>query len=133
MLSLAACGGGSGSSPQPPAGNSQAQVFITGEDAPVPSVVSFYITLNSITLNNSAGTVTVLSTPETVDFGRLVGLRSLLGFKTVAPGTYTSATFNLSSPVIYFVNMATNPPTMGSMAGTLSTSTVTVAFPTEVL
>jgi len=124
-----ACGGGSGSSPTGPQGNAQGQVFVTGEDAPLPSVVSFYITINSIALNNSAGSVTVLSTPTTVDFGRLMGLRSLLGFNKVAPGTYTSATFTLANPVIYFVNMTTQPPSMGSINGTLTNATTTVAFP----
>jgi len=128
-LSLVSCAGTSSSSTTPP-GNSQAQVFIAGEDAPVPSVVSFYITLNTITLNNSTGSVTVLSKAETVDFGRLVGLRSMLGFNTVTPGTYTSATFSLASPVIYYVNMSTTPPSIGSINGTLTNSTVTVAFPT---
>jgi len=128
-LSLVSCAGTSSSSTTPP-GDSQAQVFIAGEDAPVPSVVSFYITLNSITLNNSTGSVTVLSNPETVDFGRLVGLRSMLGFNKVTPGTYTSATFKLASPVIYYVNMASTPPSLGSINGTLTNSTVTVAFPT---
>jgi len=128
-LILASCAGTSSSSSTPPS-TPQAQIFVTGEDAPLPSVVSFYITLNSITLNNSTGSVTVLSTPETVDFGRLVGLRSLLGFNAVTPGTYTSATFNLASPVIYYVDMTTTPPSISSLNGTLTTSTVTVAFPT---
>jgi uncharacterized protein DUF4382 len=128
-LTFTACGGGSSTTPADPA-NAQGQVFVTGEDAPVSSVVSFYITINSITLNNSSNTVTVLSQPTTVDFGRLIGLRSLLGFNTVAPGTYTSATFTLANPVIYDVDMTTNPPSIGSINGTLTNSTVTVAFPT---
>jgi hypothetical protein len=128
-LTFTACGGGSSTTPSDPA-NAQGQVFVTGEDAPVSSVVSFYITINSITLNNSSNTVTVLSQPTTVDFGRLIGLRSLLGFNTVAPGTYTSATFTLANPVIYDVDMTTNPPSIGSINGTLTNSTVTVAFPT---
>jgi len=129
-LSLVDCGAGGGSSSNNNNGaNSQAQVFVTGEDAPLPSVVSFYITINSITLNNSSSNVQVLSKPTTVDFGRLMGLRSLLGFNTVPSGTYTSATFSLSSPVIYYVNMTTNPPSVASINGTLTQSTVTVAFP----
>ena len=127
-MTLASCAGTSSSTTPP--GNSQAQIFVTGEDAPLPSVVSFYITLNSITLNNSSKSVTLLSTPETVDFGRLVGLRSLLGFNSVTPGTYTSATFNLASPVIYFVDMTTTPPSIGTLKGTLTNPAVTVAFPT---
>jgi len=118
-------GGGGGSQSQP--------VFITGEDTPLPTVVDFNITLNSITLNNSSGNVTVLSTPTTVDFGRLIGLRSLLGFNKVTPGTYTSATFTMSSPVIEYVNLGTNPPSLGTMNGTLTSSTLTVAFPTAMV
>jgi Domain of unknown function (DUF4382) len=128
-LIFTACGGGS-SSNNNNSGNSQAQVFVTGEDAPLPSVISFYITINSITLNNSTSTQAVLSTPTTVDFGRLMGLRSMLGFNQVAPGTYTSATFSLAKPVIYTVNMSTTPPSVTAMNGTLTNSTVTVAFPT---
>jgi hypothetical protein len=128
-LTFTACGGGSSSSSGGGTQDAQAQIFVTGEDAPVSSVVSFYITINSITLNNSSSTVTVLSQPTTVDFGRLIGLRSLLGFNTVAPGTYTSATFTLASPVIYDVDMTTSPPSLGSINGTLTNSTVTVAFP----
>ena len=129
-LTFTACGGGSSSSNNGGSGNSQAQVFVTGEDAPLPSVVSFYITINSITVNNSSTTQTLLSTPTTVDFGRLMGLRSLLGFNQVAPGTYTSATFSLANPVIYSVDMTTTPPSVSKINGTLTTSTVTVAFPT---
>src|SRR5580704_7848641 len=128
-LTFTACGGGSSSSSGGGTQDAQAQIFVTGEDAPVSSVVSFYVTINSITLNNSSSTVTVLSQPATVDFGRLIGLRSLLGFNTVAPGTYTSATFTLASPVIYDVDMTTSPPSLGSINGTLTNSTVTVAFP----
>ncbi len=137
-LTLTACGGGSGSSSSSSSNSgssasSQGQVFVTGEDAPLPSVVSFYVTINSITLNNSSTSVNVLSTPTTVDFGRLIGLRSLLGFNSVPAGTYTSATFSFSSPVIYYVNMSGTPPSVGSMNGTLTNSTVTVAFPNSVL
>jgi hypothetical protein len=53
----------------------------------------------------------------------------MLGFNTVAAGTYTSATFTLSNPVIYYVDMTTTPPSLGSLNGTLTNSTVTVAFP----
>ncbi len=127
-LTFAGCGGGPASSAGP-SGSQSAAVFVTGEDAPLPSVASFYITINSITLNNSSTNATVLSQPTTVDFGRLMGLRSMLGFNTVAPGTYTSATFTLANPIIYYVDLTTTPPSLGKLNGTLSSSTVTVAFP----
>jgi hypothetical protein len=131
LVTAIACGGGpAGSGGQKTTSSNPTAVFITGEDAPLPSsVVSFFVTINSITLNNSSGSVTVLSTPTTVDFGRLIGLRSLLGFQTISPGTYTSATFNLANPVINYINLSTNPPSLGTIQGTLTLSTVTVNFP----
>jgi Domain of unknown function (DUF4382)/Domain of unknown function (DUF5666) len=114
-------------------GSSSSAVFITGEDAPVSSVVAFNITIDKITLNNSKSTVTALSNPIAVDFGRLVGLRSLLGFNTVPAGTYTSATFTFEAsspaPSINYVNLTTTPPSLGTATGVLSSTTVTVPFP----
>jgi len=131
-LSFSGCNGVSNSS-STQTQKSQGQVFATGEDAPVSSVVAFNITINSITLNNGSTTAQVLSTPTAVDFGRLVGLRSLLGFKTVAPGTYTSATITFAAsnpaPSINYIDLTTNPPSIGTATGTLSSPTVTVSFP----
>jgi hypothetical protein len=130
-LSFAGCNGVSNSSSNQNS-TPQGQVFATGEDAPVSSVVAFNITINSVTLNNSTTTAQVLSTPTSVDFGQLVGLRSLLGFNTVAAGTYTSATFTFATnpaPSISYVNITANPPSIGTATGTLSSSTVTVSFP----
>ena len=131
LFLMLACGGGATSGGQ---GNNQpGAVFVTGEDAPVSSVVAFNITINSITLNNSSTSVSALSTPTAVDFGRLVGLRSLLGFNTVPAGTYNSATFTFETaspaPVIDYVDLSTNPPSVGTLMGTLSQGTVTVPFP----
>lgn len=68
MLALAGCGGASQSSNF----SGQPAVFVTGEDAPVSSVVAFNITIDKITLNTGSGagasSVTVLSTPTAVDF-----------------------------------------------------------------
>jgi hypothetical protein len=124
LASLVACGGGAAGTPNAQPG----AVFVTGEDAPLPSVLAFNVTLNNITLNNSSGSVTVLSTPQTVDFARLLGLRTLVGFNSVAAGTYTSATVQLANPQIVYLDLTTNPPSAATMSGTLTSSTVTVAF-----
>lgn len=109
-------------------------VFVTGEDAPSSSVVGFNVTIDGITLNNSSTSVAVLSTPEAVDFARLMGLRTLLGFNTVAPGTYTSVTFTFENtnpaPVISYVDLSTTPPSVQMMNGSFSQATVTIPFPT---
>src|SRR5579871_4058901 len=87
-MAAAGCGGGSSSSSSTgTSGSTQtSSVFVTGEDAAVSSVVSFNTTINSITLSDGTHTVTALSAPVTVDFARLIGLRTLLAFNTIAPG-----------------------------------------------
>jgi hypothetical protein len=124
------------SSPTSPSSQT-AGVFVTGEDAPLASVVGFDVTINSITLNGSSNgsSATVLSTPTTVDFARLLGLRSPLGFNSVPAGTYVSATFSLSNPVISYVQMQPSP-VLTTMNATFSPTTnsstqtsVTVTFP----
>jgi hypothetical protein len=131
----ASCGTGSNSGTSP--SSQPASVFVTGEDAPLPSVVGFDVTINSIILTGSKGSPLVLSTPTTVDFARLLGLRSPLAFNSVPPDTYTSATFSLSNPAITWVDMSTTPPSIGApisayfspTTGTTSQTTVTVNFP----
>ncbi len=98
-LVLTGCGS-TASSSTPPAQSQHGNVFVTGEDAPLPSVVGFDVTINSITLNGQSNTPQVVSTPTTVDFARLVGLRSPLAFNAVPAHTYSSATFVLAGAVI---------------------------------
>jgi hypothetical protein len=134
-LILIACGGGAGSntsatstgSNSSPSSTPQASIFVTGEDAPLASVLAFNIALNSVTLNNSSGSVQVISQPQTVDFARFLGARSLLGFNTVPAGTYNSVTVTLASPVISYLSL-TSPPSIATLDGTLTTSTVTVGL-----
>lgn len=124
---------GSGSGTTTTSDSQNQPLFITGEDAPVSSVVGFNVTIDSITLNNSSSTVTALSRPTAVDFGRLMGLRSLLGFNTIPQGTYNSVTFVFENtnpaPLISYVNMNTVPPSVGTLNGSFTQSTVTIPFP----
>jgi hypothetical protein len=129
LLGVAVACGNSSSSSQTAAQNSQqGAVFVTGEDAPLPSVLAFNINLDKITLNNDSTSVTVLSTSQTFDFARLLGLRTLVGFSAVMPGTYSSATIQLSNPVISYLDLGTSPPSVATINGTLTSSTVTVAL-----
>jgi Domain of unknown function (DUF4382)/Domain of unknown function (DUF5666) len=137
LLAIAAtigCGGASNSSQNNQQQNSSGPVYLTGEDAPSSSVVGFNVTIDKITLNNSNATVPVLSTPEAVDFARLVGLRTLLGFNSVQQGQYTSVTFTFENtnpqPQISYVDLSTTPPSVKTINGSFSQPTVTVPFPT---
>jgi len=139
-LSMVGVGCGAGLNSSTSASSQSSAVFVTGEDAPLASVVGFDVTINSITLTGNNGSPQVLSTPTTVDFARLLGLRSPLGFNTVPADTYTSATFSLSTPVISYVDMSTSPPTLSTINATFSPTTgsttqttVTVNFPTAMV
>jgi len=136
----ASCGSNSSTSSTTPPTAQTASVFVTGEDAPLASVVGFNVTINSITLTGGKSSPQVLSTPTTVDFARWLGLRSPLAFNTVPADTYTSATFSLANPVISYVDMSTNPPSLSTINGTFSPTTgtstqttVTVTFPTAMV
>lgn len=133
-LSMMGISCGSNSSSQNSNSNPQtAGMFVTGEDAPSSSVVGFNVTIDSITLNNGTTTVSALSSPEAVDFARLMGLRTLLGFNTIQQGTYNSVTFTFENanpaPVISYIQL--NPtPTVKTLTGSFSQTTVTVPLPT---
>ena len=138
-LTMVGCGGGTSSTTlttTPQAG----AVFVTGEDAPLPSVVSLNLTINSVTLTGMNNSPQLVSSPFTVDFARLVGLRAPLGFSAVPADTYSSATFVLSSPVINYIS-AVNPPQVSTLNATFAsptstsprTTSLTVNFPTPMV
>jgi Domain of unknown function (DUF4382) len=139
-LSLVGCGGGGSSSTTPSSNPQSGAVFVTGEDAPLPSVVSLNLTINSITLTGASNSPQLVPTPITVDFARLVGLRAPLAFTAVPADTYTKATFVLSSPVINYISVAA-PPQVSTLNGTFAsptstspqTTSVTVTFPTPMV
>ena len=138
VAALTLIGMGCGSSNSSNNSNPQAgNVFMTGEDSPLSSVVGFQVTLNSVTLTGQDNsTATVISTPTTVDFARLIGLRSPLAFNSVPPDTYVSATFVLANPVIDYITL--NPsPAVSTLTGVFPNSanpyTLTVQFPTAMV
>jgi uncharacterized protein DUF4382 len=138
-LTWVGCGGGSGSATFSSSGQAGA-VYVTGEDAPLPSVVSLNLTINSITLTGASSSPQLVSSPITVDFARLVGLRAPLAFNAVPADSYTKATFVLSSPVINYISPGT-PPQVTTLNGTFAnptstitqTTSVTVNFPTPMV
>jgi hypothetical protein len=112
LLAAAGCGGNNATTTSTA---QSASVFINGSDAPLPSVLAFNVTLTSMKLD---GTTELLSAPTTVDFARLLGLRTLLGFNTVPAGTYKSITIAMNNPAISVLNLTTTPPSASNITGT---------------
>ena len=127
---VAGCSSGSGSAPSS-SGSTQAQsgsVYVLGTDAPLPSVVSFAVNVQSITLSNGSATpVSLLNGAQTVDFARFNGLSTLLDFNSIPAGTYTTATITLGSATLGYLNTQSGAaPTIASMPATLTQSAVTI-------
>ena len=73
-----------------------APAFVVGTDAPMASVTSFSVQVNSITATDASNnSVSLLSGQPTVDFARFNGLQTLLDMNDVPVGTYTSVSLGL--------------------------------------
>ncbi|HEV8383659.1 MAG TPA: DUF5666 domain-containing protein [Candidatus Acidoferrales bacterium] len=121
---IASCGG---SISTPPTQSAKFGTgFIVGSDTPLGNVLAFRITLTGLTATDGTNTVSLLTQPQDVEFARLNGLRTLLDIKSVPAGSYNSVTATISSPVISFLDTSTTPPSVGTINGTLTQSSVTV-------
>ena len=126
VAALCSCGGSNSNSIT---GQDTASVFTVGTDASLPSVVSCQLMVTGVTIFNGTTNVPVLTNAQDVDFAQLSGLHQLLDLNAVPPGTYTSATVTVSSPVVGFIDTSKNPPVISTINGTLSQSSVTVNLP----
>jgi Domain of unknown function (DUF4382) len=126
---IAGCSTGTGSSPTPITNPEQSgSVYVLGTDAPLPSVVSFAVSIQSITLSDGSATpVSILNGAQTVDFARFNGLSTLLDFNSIPAGTYTTATITLGTATIGYLNTQPPlPPAIATTPATLSQSVVTI-------
>ncbi len=104
--------------------------FVVGTDAPatVASVVSFTATINSVDLNPQGGgtAVPMISGTPSVDFARFNGLQTLLDANDIPVGTYSSVTISLGAGTIGYLNTATPPPAIATMAAVYTNPSVTI-------
>jgi hypothetical protein len=112
-----------------------APAFIIGTDAPLPSVTSFSVQIQSIDAVTTDGTsVPLLSGSPTVDFARFNGLQTLLDMNDVPVGTYSSIVVTLGPATLGYLNVvAGTAPTIATEPATLSTSTITTTLATPLV
>jgi uncharacterized protein DUF4382 len=127
---VSGCGGGG--SMTTPVQAQNGSVFVTGTDAPLPSVVSFQVDITGITVSDGTNPpVSVLSNTQTVDFARLNGLHTLLDLNSIPAGTYTTVTVTLANPQIGYLSLTnpqTNPPTRPTISTLNSTTSPAVSL-----
>jgi len=123
-------GGGSSSTTTTNSGTATGASFVVGTDAPMASVTSFSVVLNSISATDSNGnTVQLLSGTPTVDFARFNGLQTLLDMNDVPAGTYTNVAISLGAATIgYLDTSSAGAPTIQTEAATLTPSTVNITL-----
>jgi hypothetical protein len=126
VASLLAAGCGSGNTPATgPAGPS----FVIGTDAPMASVTSFAVQLESVdAIDASGNSVSLVSGTPTVDFARFNGLQTMLDMNDVPAGTYTSVQIKLGSATLGYLNTGSGAPTITTEDATLTTSTVNITL-----
>jgi Domain of unknown function (DUF4382) len=128
VLLVAGCSGTQTSTTTTSQSAVTAPAFVVGTDAPMASVTSFSVQVNSITATDASNnTVSLLSGQPTVDFARFNGLQTLLDMNDVPVGTYTSVSIGLGPAMIGYLNtQAGSAPTIQTETATLTSSTVTV-------
>ena len=131
-LLVAGCNsGGTGPVPVTPA-TVTGPSFVVGTDAPMASVVSFEVQIESITATDANGnTVSLLSGTPTVDFARFNGLQTLLDMNDVAAGRYSTVSITLGSATIGYLNVpASGAPMIATEAATYPSSASTYTYTT---
>ena len=141
LLSLAAlaimAGAGFTHAQSPEVAKAKGETFIIGTDAPLASVASFNVNIESIdAVDTATGTsVSLLSNPVSVDFARFNGLQTLLDINAVPVGTYNQIVVTLGTAQIGYLSISSgNPPALQTMSATLTASTLTktLKFPLTV-
>jgi len=127
------CGSGSVSTGSTQSGSSTGPAFLIGTDAPLASVASFSVEIESVNAIDSNGnSVSLISGTPTVDFARFNGLQTLLDMNNVSAGTYTGFSITLGAGTIGYLQTGSGAPTIQTMAATYangdSTSTVNVTL-----
>ena len=123
--SLLASGCGSSSSGTTATGASSPS-FVIGTDAPMASVTSFAVVVESVdAIDASGNSVSLVSGTPTVDFARYNGLQTLMDMNDVPAGTYTTVKITLGSATLSYLTTGSGAPTITTEAATYSTSTPT--------
>ncbi|HEU5458319.1 MAG TPA: DUF4382 domain-containing protein [Terracidiphilus sp.] len=103
--------------------------FIVGTDAPMASVTSFNVQIQSITATDANNnTVQLLSGSPTVDFARYNGLQTLLELNQVPAGTYTSVSITLGSGTIGYLDTSTPEPTIKTIPAVIPSGPITITL-----
>jgi hypothetical protein len=132
---IVGCGSNMSPAPSPspsPAGTTSVAVEATSTSN--GQLSAFPMTLNSITLTGASGnSVTLLDTPQMVEFSHLNSSTALLRMGIVPQGVYTSAKVTYSNPEFTYINVgATGGLVFNTDSNRLGVQSATVNLPSAI-
>src|SRR5271154_2832484 len=129
-LLVAGCSSGSQSTPPTNSNVATGSSFVIGTDAPMASVTSFSVQIQSVEAMDADGkSASLVSGMPTVDFARYNGLQTLLDMNDVPADTYTSIAITLGPATLgYLDTSGSGAPTIQTEAATLTTPTINVTL-----
>ena len=102
-------------------------VQVTMGDDPGDRVASLSLIINSVTLTSDKGTtVTLISSPTTLEISSLAGTTTPIGTVTVPAGTYTKATIALGGATITIVDPNSNTTVQKTFPAPANPFTITL-------
>lgn len=129
---IAGCSGGSSMNTNTNSTSPTGSSFVIGTDAPMASVVSFAVqvqSVNAFTASDCSGTgVPLVSGSPTVDFARFNGLQTLIDMNDVPAGTYNCVQITLGAGTIGYLDTSAGEPTIQTESAILSSNTVTASL-----
>ena len=107
--------------------------FVVGTDAPLASVVSFPVEVESVVLTGATNSSNLVSGSPTVDFARFNGLQTLIDMNDINVGSYTGVNITLGAANIGYLNTATTPYSIATMPAMYpgGASSFTVSIPLD--
>lgn len=104
--------------------------FVVGTDAPLSSIVSFKVQIQSMDATDANGkNVSLLTGSPTVDFARYDGLQTLLDLNDVPEGTYNAIGITLGSGTISYLDTSGGgAPVIKTEAAVFTQSQVSVTL-----
>ncbi len=126
VLLMSSCGGSSSSGNPPVVTPATSQVQVNIGDSPADWVVSFSMAINSMSLIDSSGkTVSVITSPTSLEVTHLMGTMQPLCMISIAQGTYNSAKMTIGSATVSYMDPVTHNLMQKTVSGPV---TVTINF-----
>jgi hypothetical protein len=136
---LSACGGGSSTpasstpnpTPTPTPSVSKTAVQVNIGDSPADEMLAFSMNIGSMSLTESNGPVSVISSATAVEMMHLTGMMQPLAMVSVPQGSYTGASVNISSATAVYMDPVSKGPVQKTISGPI-TATITFNSPITV-